>query len=267
MSFFLKWNPGADAEMFAAEADGLEALEEPGALRTPAVLGWGGSGTPSDPGWLLLEFVPKGRPASGYGHLLGEGLARLHDSAVGHSRRASANGPAFGWHRDNFIGSLPQTNNVEETWADFWRKHRVEPQLRMARERGYFTGREGRVLDQILDRMPELLPESDGQVPGLLHGDLWSGNYYPGPGGEPVLIDPAVYLGAGEVDLAMMELFGSFPSGFRQAYGSVRYLPPEYDAFRRDLYQLYYLLVHVNLFGGGYVGGVLRAAEHVLRSA
>jgi fructosamine-3-kinase len=267
MSFFLKWNPGADPEMFAAEADGLRALEVPEALRIPAVLGWGGSGSPSDPGWLLLEFVPKGQADSGYGRILGEGLARLHNSGAGLSGPASSIGPFFGWRRDNFIGSLPQANDAEGTWADFWRKRRIAPQLRMARERGYFTGRERRVLDEILDRMPELLPESDGQVPSLLHGDLWSGNYYPGPRGEPVLIDPAVYVGACEVDLAMMELFGSFPSGFTEAYGAVRTLPPEYDAFRRDLYQLYYLLVHVNLFGGGYVGGVLRAAEHVLQSA
>jgi fructosamine-3-kinase len=104
--------------------------------------------------------------------------------------------------------------------------------------------------------------EHDG--PALLHGDLWTGNYYSGPQGEPVLIDPAVYVGAGDVDLAMMELFGSLPSGFAEAYRSVRGWVAEYSAFRRDLYQLYYLLVHVNLFGGGYVGGSLAAARRAL---
>jgi fructosamine-3-kinase len=114
--------------------------------------------------------------------------------------------------------------------------------------------------------MDEILPDSQDRGPSLLHGDLWSGNFYPGPSGEPVLIDPAVYLGAGEVDLAMMELFGSFPRGFVEGYTKGRGLDPEYGSFRRDLYQLYYLLVHVNLFGGGYESGSIAAAERVLRN-
>jgi fructosamine-3-kinase len=102
------------------------------------------------------------------------------------------------------------------------------------------------------------------QGPGLIHGDLWSGNLYPDLDGQPVLIDPATYHGVGEVDLAMMELFGSLPRGFEEGYGGIA---PEYDAFRRDLYQLYYLLVHVNLFGGGYEQGSLGAAERALSGA
>ena len=264
--YFLKWNPSAAAEMFPAEADGLQALAEPGSLRVPAVLGWGGSGTTHDPGWLLLEYVPQGSPGPAWGVRLGEGLARLHgaveDTATSDDQQGQR--PGFGWPRDNFIGSLPQENTKEPGWAEFWRDRRIEPQLRMARDRGYFTGQDEGLFDQLIDRMDQLLPEDEGAPPSLLHGDLWSGNYYPGPEGEPVLIDPAVYRGAGEVDLAMMELFGSFPRAFWRAYASIHPVSGNYDFYLRDLYQLYYLLVHVNLFGGGYVGGSLGAARRVL---
>lgn len=120
-------------------------------------------------------------------------------------------------------------------------------------------------MEELLEQTEGLLDDSAGDSPALLHGDLWSGNFYAGPGGEPVIIDPAVYRGAGEVDLAMMELFGSFPHRFREGYEGLRSMPPEYAAFRRDLYQLYYLLVHVNLFGGSYVSGSMAAAERALR--
>jgi fructosamine-3-kinase len=262
-SFFLKWNPAAARDMFTAEADGLRALRNSGALRIPEVIGEGGSGISGDPGWLLLEFIPKGRADSDYGERIGEGLADLHNSVAPDQNGSD---PAlFGWHRENFIGSLPQHNDPCEDWPTFWREFRLEPQLRMARDGGHFRGGRGSVLDELLSRLDEVMTGAGSGGPALLHGDLWSGNYYADASGEPVLIDPAVYRGVGEVDLAMMELFGSFPRGFRAGYQRRRELPPEYDAFRRDLYQLYYLLVHVNLFGGGYVSGSLAAAERVLR--
>jgi fructosamine-3-kinase len=264
--YFLKWNSSAAPEMFPAEADGLQALAEPGSLRVPAVLGWGGSGSTPDPGWLLLEYVPKGSPGPDWGRRLGQGLARLHQAAENAATTDEERGrpPSFGWRRENFIGSLPQENREVPSWAEFWRSRRIEPQFRMACDRGYFLGQDGSIFDQLLDRMGQLLPEDEGALPSLLHGDLWSGNYYPGPAGEPVLIDPAVFRGAAEVDLAMMELFGSFPRGFWPAYRSIHPVSGNYDFFLRDLYQLYYLLVHVNLFGGGYVGGSLEAARRVL---
>ena len=134
----------------------------------------------------------------------------------------------------------------------------------MARDSGHFQGARGRLLDQLLEKSEDIMAGTEEDGPALLHGDLWTGNYFAGPAGSPVLIDPAVYVGAGEVDLAMMELFGSFPAGFEEAYGSVRKLAPEYAAFRRDLYQIYYLLVHVNLFGSSYVSGTLGAAQRVV---
>jgi len=298
-SFFLKWNPSAPAQMFHAEADGLTALRTgalaaggEGGLRIPEVLGTGGSGTMADPGWLLMEWIPQGSRPSDYGQRLGAGLAALHASACQPSRERTESGqpgnrdlgrappadthgkptPAgtrkapFGWHRDNFIGSLPQENRPMEEWSLFWRDRRLEPQLRMARDKGYLDGAQGRILDELLTRIDEVMEGAGDTGPALLHGDLWSGNYFAGPGGEPVLIDPAVYRGAGEVDLAMMELFGSLPRGFLEAYQDVRALDPEYDRCRRDLYQLYYLLVHVNLFGGSYVGESIATATRVLRA-
>jgi fructosamine-3-kinase len=279
-AFFLKWNPQSPAEMFAAEADGLQALREGAvrkgngpparALHVPEVLGRGGSGTPSDPGWLLLEWIPRSSPASDYGRRMGEGLAALHASGAAPGRAGTPEGaqgaPTFGWHRPNFIGSLPQANHSTQAWSHFWRERRLEPQLRLARDRGYLGGSQGRVLDELLLRMEEAMEGACPAGPSLLHGDLWSGNYYPGPDGVPVLIDPAVYRGAGEVDLAMMELFGSLPRGFLEGYGHVRPLDPGYERIRRDLYQLYYLLVHVNLFGGGYVSSSLGAAQRILRA-
>jgi fructosamine-3-kinase len=265
--FFLKWNDSSPSAMFDAEADGLKALRDPGVLRVPEVVGQGGTGTSEDPGWLLMEFIPQGRAGPGYGERLGTGLAALHSSGrppPAESRGAGASGASFGWHQDNFIGSLQQENEERGSWVDFWRELRLEPQLRMARDRGHFAGSRSGVMDELLHRLDQVMEGSDEGGPALLHGDLWSGNFYPDPEGNPVLIDPAVYLGIGEVDLAMMELFGSLPRGFAERYGEARGWAPEYDAFRRSLYQLYYLLVHVNLFGGGYVGSSLSAAQRAL---
>jgi fructosamine-3-kinase len=262
-SFFLKWNPSSPPEMFRAEADGLKALGSAGSpLRVPEVLGHGGSGTGEAPGWLLMEFVPTGRAGPGYGRLLGEGLAHLHDAPVG-SEALPAPG-SYGWHRDNFIGSLPQANSPATSWTEFWQKERLAPQLEMARRGGHFSGSRGEVLERLMAELESVMEGADHDGPALLHGDLWTGNFYPDPQGEPVLIDPAVYRGSGEVDLAMMELFGTLPQGFREGYGGRRGLAAEYDGFRRDLYQLYYLLVHVNLFGSGYEGSAVAAAERAL---
>ena len=258
-SFFVKWNPDAPLEMFEAEADGLAALRGEGApngIRVPHVVGVGG-GNGNEPAWLLLEFIERGRDPADFGERLGSGLAQLH-------RPAQAAG-FFGWTRDNFIGALEQRNPRSRSWPGFWRDARLAPQLELAISRGHFSGETARTLERLLEHTEKALARSVGEGASLLHGDLWSGNVYPGPDGEPVLIDPAVYFGDSEVDLAMSELFGGFPDGYLEAYHEARQIPEPYRRLRRPLYQLYYLLVHVNLFGGGYVGASLAAAKAVLR--
>jgi protein-ribulosamine 3-kinase len=246
--FFLKWNRSAPAGMFAAEADGLEALARASSLRVPAPVAWDSrSGGDS---WLLLEHVGSGPSGAAALSALGAGLAAMHSGEVG---------ATFGWERDNWIGSLDQPNDPSESWGDFWRDRRIEPQLSLARSRG--LARDA-AFDALLERIPGAL--DDLGTPELLHGDLWGGNWFADERGRPVLIDPAVYRGHGEVDLAMSELFGGFGPAFYEAYAEVRPLSGAYAAYRRDLYQLYYLLVHVNLFGRAYEPGSLGAARRVL---
>lgn len=253
-SFFLKWNASAPPRLFDAEADGLRSLAAASALRVPSPLArGGGSGAPA---WLLMEHIPSAPPAPDHARQLGLGLAKLHTSP--------RPGTPFGWSRSNWIGSLPQANRTCTSWAAFWRDSRLAPQIRRARDRGFLAGDGGRVLDQVLEWVPSALDDVDLGPVHLLHGDLWSGNTFAGPGGEPVLIDPAVYHGHGEVDLAMTELFGGFDPAFYEAYHAANPITEAYAAYRRDLYQIYYLLVHVNIFGAQYERQTVSAAQRVV---
>ncbi|NIP57798.1 MAG: phosphotransferase [Gemmatimonadetes bacterium] len=250
-AYFLKWNarhPG----LFVPEADGLRALASSEAVRVPRVVGVKDGGE-DDPGWLLLEYVPRGSSGPGYGRRLGRELAALH-------RNRS---DAWGWPSDNFIGSLPQPNRRRATWAEFWAEERLQPQLARARASGHRPGTE-EAWAELFSRIEELVGPAGDEGASLLHGDLWSGNVYPDTRGAPVLVDPAVYRGHREVDLAMTELFGGFPSSFLDAYRESWPLAPGYEEGRRALYQLYPLLVHVNLFGGSYVAATGRALRDAL---
>jgi fructosamine-3-kinase len=251
--FFLKWATGAVSDVFAAEADGLNALSEATDLTVPEVIGHSAAG--ENPAWLLLEYVSRGSPCSDYAERLGGALAALHEALEG----------PYGWHRSNYIGSLPQTNRPKDDWPAFWWTERLEPQLALARDHGRLPG-----MDQewstLESKLPALLEGAITEGPSLLHGDLWSGNVYPGPDGEPVLVDPAVYRGHREVDLAMTELFGGFSRAFYTAYENRRPLTEGYGDGRRNVYQLYPLLVHVNLFGGAYVNSTEGALRRALRS-
>ncbi len=251
--FFLKWAPGSLSDVFAAEADGLSALSASTDLTVPEVIGYSHAG--EKPAWLLLEYVPRGTPAGDYAERLGEALAVLHEPGEG----------LYGWHRANYIGSLPQANTPMDDWPGFWWSQRLEPQLALAADNGRLTGldREWATLES---RLPKLLRDAAEDGRSILHGDLWSGNVYPGPDGGPVLVDPAVYRGHREVDLAMTELFGGFPRAFYTSYDDHRPVTSGYEDVRRHVYQLYPLLVHVNLFGGAYVDGTAGALRRVLRS-
>lgn len=180
---------------------------------------------------------------------LGTGLASLH--------RVRAE--RHGWPSDNVIGSLPQANGWMDEWPAFWRERGLGPQLRLAYDSGWFEPSARRRFDALLDRLDEFLAPAAEDGPSLLHGDLWSGNVHPTADGEAALIDPASYHGHREVDLAMAELFGGFDTTFHDAYREAWPLADGYDEARRAIYQLYYLLVHVNLFGGGYVARTLGA--------
>jgi len=262
-AWFLKWNRQVPGDFFAPEVAGLQALRaaagdagEGARLRVPEPLAAGGG--PETPAWLLLEWIEPGRAGRDHDEELGRGLARLH--------QAGADGPLFGWERDGWIGSLPQANDPAPAWADFWRDRRLEPQVRAARDAGRLPGGDGELLDRLLGAVERALPPEGDFGPHLLHGDLWGGNAYADTAGAPVLVDPAVYRGHAEVDLAMMELFGGFGAGVWDAYQEVRTIPEAYDAYRRDLYQLFYLLVHLNLFGASYLAGTTAAARRVLRA-
>jgi fructosamine-3-kinase len=234
---FLKWAHGSTpAGLFTAEARGLRALRACGAAPVPEVLGVDGDR------WLLLDWLePAAAPAEAWASF-GAALAALH--------RAAAKG--WGWPRDNFIGSLPQANEPVDDWARFWADRRLAPQLERALAAGRLDRSDQRRFEALLATLPERLrPAAGADGPSLLHGDLWSGNAHACTAGV-ALVDPAVYRGHREVDLAMADLFGGFPAAFWEAYQEAWPLQPDALA-RRPIYQLYYLLVHVNLFGSGYV--------------
>ncbi len=251
--FFLKWAADPLSDVFAAEADGLRALREATVLTVPEVICYSDAG--EDPAWLLLEYLPPGSPAPDYAKHLGESLSMLHDAGKG----------PYGWHRSNYIGSLSQSNTTLDDWPAFWWSERLEPQVRLAGDSGRLAGLE-REWARLESKLPSLLAGAEEEGCALLHGDLWSGNVYPGPEGRAVLVDPAVYGGHREVDLAMTELFGGFSGAFYTAYEDRHPLTEGYAGIRRNVYQLYPLLVHVNLFGGAYVGGAAGALRRALAS-
>ena len=240
---FVKSNREAPAGMFEAEARGLDWLGQAHALRVPAVIAQG-------PNFLVLECIRPGRRKPDFDDLLGRGLATLHRKGA----------PTFGLDHDNFIGRLPQSNRPLPTWAEFYRERRLLPQLRWAVDGQRASAAMRRGFDQLLARLEELV--GPPEPPARLHGDLWGGNAMVDEQGMPCLIDPAVHGGHREIDLAMMRLFGGFGPRVFSAYQEAFPLPPGHEA-RVPLYQLYFLMVHVNLFGGSYVASVEHALDRV----
>jgi fructosamine-3-kinase len=234
--YFVKLNDAGKAGMFAAEFEGLEALRQCTALRIPAPVCHGEDGQSA---YLVMENLDLG--GRGDPVALGEGLAAMH-------RIVQAQ---YGWHRDNTIGSTPQVNTLSDDWIAFYRDRRLRFQLELAARHGAGS----RLLslgEQLLADFPVLF-ENHSPEASLLHGDLWSGNYAYTTSGEPAIFDPAVYYGDREADLAMTELFGGFGRDFYAAYDNAWPLDPGYRV-RKTLYNLYHILNHFNLFGGGYAG-------------
>lgn len=236
--FFLKWHPNPPPGMFAAEADGLQRIAATHTVRVPHVVAQGET-------WLLLEWLSIGRRTAQAAQRLGENLAALHHHTAAH----------YGLDRDNYIGLTPQPNHPEQDWITFWREHRLRHQMRLADEKGRLPPQRRRALERLLARLDEWLPPRPPA--SLLHGDLWGGNWVALDDGTPALIDPAVYYGDRETDIAFTHLFGGFPSAFYDAYTAAWPLPPDAD-MRRDIYNLYHLLNHLNLFGEGYGSSVDR---------
>ena len=222
----------APPDLFAREADGLRLLRTVvDAPRAPQPLVVGVT-------FLVLEYLESSPRAPRAWVDFAHGLAALHAHV----------GPAFGAVADNYLGRSPQSNTTTEDGHRFFADERLAPQLAWARSRGWLTEADIAAADRLMQRLPDLIP---AQPASLIHGDLWSGNVIPGPGGALCLIDPAAHFGWAEADLAMTSLFGGFPDGFYDAYVSARPLVPGWRD-RVPLYNLYHLLNHLNLFGAAY---------------
>ncbi|QJW91837.1 phosphotransferase [Spirosoma taeanense] len=252
--FFVKWsqvlpNPELESDAgqlnpFEAEARGLDLLRQTDALTIPWVIGHGHQASMA---YLILEFIDSGTPAKTYWETLGQALAVVHS----HTQLK------FGLDFANYIGSLPQSNTPMPNGAEFFFEQRLLPQAGMAFYKGLLSRTCYDALFRLRDRLPALLPN---ERPALLHGDLWSGNVMVTKVGQPALIDPAVYYGLREAELAFTKLFGGFHQRFYDAYDEAFPLEESFSE-RIAIYNLYPLLVHVNLFGSGYVSGVERVLK------
>lgn len=250
-AFFVKLNTPDRAEMFSAEAAGLDEIARTKTVRVPRPVCHGECPAAS---WLVLEHLEV-EPAHGEAmRALGHNLARLH--------RITAQ--RYGWHRDNSIGATPQINTWSGDWTAFWRERRLGFQLKLAASNGH-GGRWLANGERLIEKLPAFFA-GHSPVPSLLHGDLWSGNAAMAAGGEPVIYDPAVYHGDREADLAMTELFGGFSPSFYEAYRAEYPLDAGYQT-RKHLYNLYHVLNHLNLFGGGYGAQAERTIEQLLAQA
>jgi len=245
-NYFLKYHPRASSDMFAAEAQSLTEILKLGCIRVPSPIAYGNDGGTS---WLVLEYMEL--TSYGPASQLGEQLAAMHSVDIDH----------YGWTRDNYIGTTPQCNTISADWSRFWRDCRLKPQFAMAHTNG-FGRRLSDNAERLLASMDQLM-DSHQPSASLLHGDLWAGNKAFTQNGQPVIFDPASYYGDREADIAMTELFGGFETDFYSAYQAHTPLPDGYQ-LRRDLYNLYHILNHLNLFGEAYfsrcenmIGGLL----------
>jgi len=247
-AMFVKVAARAALPAFAAEAAGLAELARAQALRVPHVLA---SGCAEGAAFLALEWIETGRADEACERRLGEGLAALH----------AVTAPRFGFSRDNTIGRTPQANGWSDDWVEFFRERRLRPQLTLAARRGFAALLAGPG-ERLLESLPQLLA-GHHPVPSLLHGDLWGGNWLAAASGEPVIFDPAVYYGDRETDLAMTCLFGGFGEPFYRAYQAAAPTAPG-ARLRAELYNLYHVLNHANLFGGGYARQARASMEGLL---
>ena len=234
-------------DVFETEKEGLQAIRSTHTVETPQV--YAQSNRPS---YIVLQAIPTQSPEPVFWEIAGRSLARLHRTEMGHR---------YGWHTHNFIGPTPQRNGWTTTWSNFWSEYRLGPQREWAKASGMLDPELERLLDTLMGRISDWISE---ERPCLLHGDLWSGNLLCTQAGVPVLIDPAVYLGHREADLAMTTLFGGFPASFYEAYQEVWPLEPGWEK-RLQFYGLYHWLNHLNAFGSGYRAPCIQVLRSLLR--
>jgi fructosamine-3-kinase len=242
--YFVKWHERPPGRFFECEALGLDLLREANAVRVPDVIGYG-SVEESNTAFLILEWI---EPGAAKGALSAERLG--FTLAMQHQTRREF----YGLDYDNYIGKLAQPNKRRDSWIAFYRDKRLGAQRKLAKRNGRLPAQRERLLEHLMDSLDQWINEDDCQ-PSLLHGDLWAGNWMVAEDGQPVILDPAVSYGDREADLAMTALFGGFPPAFYDAYHEILPRRPGHEQ-RQSLYQLYYLLCHLNLFGEGYGGSV-----------
>jgi protein-ribulosamine 3-kinase len=243
--YFVKHNdPGRFPGMFNAEARGLKLLREHiesvyNQLLVPEVVA---HGTDDHTSYLILEFLEAGQMQGDFWDCFGRGLAQLHKQSDRY----------FGLDHPNYIGSLPQSNTQHTDWIEFFITERIEAQLRIARDGGRASRELMKSFQDLYPHLPDIFPD---EPPALLHGDLWSGNYMIGPGGIATIVDPAVYFGHRYMDLGMSKLFGGFAPAFYESYDTEYPMEGNWNE-SVEVANLYPLMVHLNLFGGGYLGSI-----------
>ncbi|WP_077623516.1 fructosamine kinase family protein [Sediminibacillus massiliensis] len=242
--YFIKGNKNVPSHFFRVEAKGLAYIRDTHTVKVPKVFYYDEPASGED-GVLIMDWIT-GTKTSQTTKQLGEELAHMHQNK--HSDH--------GFEENTFVGTLGQPNGFYKSWPDYYRQRRLEPQIKCALDRGLMPPERRKKTDKLLDRLGNgnLLPDPS---PSLLHGDLWGGNWIAGPAGDPYLIDPSVLFGDPCFDMALTELFGGFPADFYQAYKSVLPFPDYYEEIK-PLYQLFYLFVHLNMFGETYGSSVDR---------
>lgn len=253
LRLFVKQNRTNFLDNFRCEAEGLAALAEAGRIRVPEVVA---TEVLNGHAYLVMSWIESGTRTNSFFADFGARLAELH-----HATGAAGSGP--GWSRDNYLGASRQPNGELTSWTEFVATRRIGHQLTLAVDGGRAADDFRRDVEAIIDRMPDLLSGRHDMI-SLLHGDLWSGNYLCDARGEPVLVDPAVYRGCPEAEFGMINLFGSCPADFHQAYQSVLAFADGWQR-RVSVYVLYHLLNHLNLFGEGYRSQCHSLARQILR--
>lgn len=242
LNFFLKYNSSASNDLFIKEANGLKELAKANTIRIPEVLSF-------DEDYILLEYIPSGNKKKNFYREFGRRFAEMHKFTS----------ESYGFYEDNYIGSNPQKNIPHEkeksSWVTFYFNKRILFQLQLAEGLGNSTDALRKGISKLEDKIEDIIGGSK-EKPSLLHGDLWGGNYMVDEKGNAVLIDPAVYYGHREADLGMTKLFGGFSPEFYRAYNETFPLEDGYE-YRENIYKLYHVLNHLNLFGGGYYSQAL----------